>query len=212
VHVCRYCGLNEEAVAAHHEARRLDPNVATSLDQTLLMAGDVEELVSAERPPVPGGADAGIRIMGLGLSGRREEARQALVAMRETMRLPAFQAWVAYLMAWIDRRPADMREHLAALSALRIQEDPEAVFLQGWLFCDAGAHDTGVAHLQRAAAKGYFPVATLARSPQFDALRNDPTFRAVQAAAEIGRQRSLTAFRDAGGERLLGRHSMSGAA
>ncbi len=35
VHACRYCGLFEQSVAAHAEARRLDPNVTTSVEQTL---------------------------------------------------------------------------------------------------------------------------------------------------------------------------------
>ncbi len=44
VHACRYCGLYEQSIAAHAEARRLDPNVPTSFDQTLLMAGEIERL------------------------------------------------------------------------------------------------------------------------------------------------------------------------
>ncbi|NOT32850.1 MAG: hypothetical protein HOP12_01635 [Candidatus Eisenbacteria bacterium] len=47
VHACRYCGLFEQSIAAHHEARRLDPNVPTSLEQTLLMTGDLERLLAA---------------------------------------------------------------------------------------------------------------------------------------------------------------------
>ena len=68
VHACRYCGLNEQSIAAHAEARRLDPNVATSLDQTLLMVGDIERLVAADPPRVVAGADDGIRVIGLGLA------------------------------------------------------------------------------------------------------------------------------------------------
>ena len=52
VHACRYCGLYEESIAAHAEARRLDPNVPTSLEQTLLMTGDIERLLAVE--PAPG--------------------------------------------------------------------------------------------------------------------------------------------------------------
>src|SRR5688572_20189630 len=48
VHASRYCGLFEESIAAHAEARRLDPNVPTSLGQTLLMACDLERLLSVE--------------------------------------------------------------------------------------------------------------------------------------------------------------------
>jgi hypothetical protein len=69
VHTCRYCGLNDEAIAAHAEARRLDPNVATSLAQTLMMTGESERMLEAE-PPVTGGGDEGIRVMALGLAGR----------------------------------------------------------------------------------------------------------------------------------------------
>jgi len=45
---------------------------------------------------------------------------------------------------------------------------------------------------------------TLAASRQFDPLRHNPEFQALMAEAEAGRQASLTAFREAGGERLLG--------
>jgi hypothetical protein len=205
VHACRYCGLYEEAIAAHVEARRLDPNVPTSIEQTLLMTGDVDRLLAVERPLIDAGADTGIRVSGLGLAGRRDEARRAVVEMRQTMRVAAFQTWADCLTAWLDRRPADMLAFLSELSALKIQDDPEAIFQEGWLLCDVGEYEAGLARLQRAVAKGYFVAPTLARSPQFDALRSDPVFQSVLADAEAGRERALAAFRDAGGDRLLGR-------
>ena len=42
VHACRYCGLFEQAIDAHAEARRLDPNVPTSFEQTIMMSGDLD--------------------------------------------------------------------------------------------------------------------------------------------------------------------------
>ena len=84
--------------------------------------------------------------------------------MRQTSRIPAFQAWTDYLMAWLDRRPADMLAGIAALSALKIQDDPEAIFQEGWLLCDVGEHEQGLDHLRRAVAKGYFVAPTLAGS------------------------------------------------
>jgi tetratricopeptide (TPR) repeat protein len=205
VHACRYCGLYEQSVAAHVEARRLDPNVGTSLEQTLLMAGDVERLRSVEAPLVIAFADDGIRVIGLGLAGRRDEARRALLDMREVPRIPAFQAWTEYLMAWLDRRPEDMLIGISAFSPLKIQDDPEAIFQVGWLLCDVGEHDAGLGYLRRAVAQGYFVAPTLSGRPQFDALRSDPSFQALLAEAEAGRQQALAAFREAGGERLLGR-------
>jgi hypothetical protein len=204
VHACRYCGLYEQSIAAHAEARRLDPNVPTSLEQTLLMAGDIDRLMTVETPPVIAGADDGIRVIGLGLAGRRDEARQRLEVMRQSSRIPIFQAWIEYLMAWLDCRPADMSVNLSMFGALKIQDDPEAIFQEGWLLCDVGEHEKGLALVQRAVAKGYFVAPTLSSRPQFDALRGSPAFRALLEDAEAGRQRTLAAFRDAGGERLIG--------
>ena len=59
VHACRYCGLYEESIAAHAEARRLDPNVPTSVEQTLLMTGDIDRLLAVEPPRWSRGADDG---------------------------------------------------------------------------------------------------------------------------------------------------------
>jgi serine/threonine protein kinase/tetratricopeptide (TPR) repeat protein len=205
VHACRYCGLYDESIAAHVEARRLDPNVPTSFEQTVLMTGDIERLIAIERPKLIAGADDGIRISGLGLSGRLDEARLAVMEMRRTRRIPAFQTWTDYLLAWLDRRPADMIAGLSTLSGLKIQDDPEAIFQEGWLLCDAGEYDLGLGYLRRAVDKGYFVAPTLAHSRQFDTLRSDPAFQEMLADAEAGRARALASFRDAGGERLLGR-------
>ncbi len=212
VHTCRYGGLYEESIAAHAEARRLDPNISTSFEQTVLMTDDLERLLTVELPPAAGSGDEGIRVMGLALGGRRDEARQRLIAMRQSIRLPAFEQWTDYLMAWLDRRPSEMQVKLDRLKTLKIQQDPEAIFLEGWLQCEVGAHESGLENLQRAVAKGYYAAPTLVRSRHFDALRALPAFRAVLAQADAGRQRALTAFLDAGGERLVGRQAVRGAA
>lgn len=205
VHACRYCGLYDQSIAAHAEARRLDPNVPTSLEQTLLMTGELARLLTVAPPPLVAGADEGIRVIGLGLAGRRDEARHALQTMRRGSRLPAFVAWAEHLAAWLDRRGADMIAGMAGFSALKIQDDPEALFQEGWLLCDIGEHRVGLGLLEHAAAKGYFPIVTLESSSAFDALRGEPAFAAIVARAAAGRSQALAAFQEAGGEGLLGR-------
>ncbi len=204
VHACRYCGLYDQALAAHDEARRLDPNVPTSLEQTLLMAGDTDRLLAVETPRIIAGADDGIHVIALGLAGRRDEARARLERMRVASRIPLFSAWIDYLAAWLDRRPEEMAIRITSFETLKIREDPEAVFQEGWLLCDAGAHEPGLASLQRAVMNGYYVSPTLAARPQFDPLRDTPAFRALLAHADAGRARALQSFRDAGGERLIG--------
>jgi hypothetical protein len=168
------------------------------------MTGDIERILAVEPPQIVAGADDGIRVIGLGLAGRRDEARRLLLDMRARSRIKAFQSWTEYLMAWLDRRPADMVVGMSALGTLKIMDDPEAIFQEGWLLCDVGEHERGLAQLRRAVAKGYFVAPTLSRSPHFDALRTDPAFQELLAQAEAGRQHALAAFREAGGERLLG--------
>jgi eukaryotic-like serine/threonine-protein kinase len=204
VHACRYCGLYDQSIAAHAEARRLDPNVPTGVEQTFLMVGDVDRLLATEAPRVIAGADDGIRVIGLGLAGRRDEARAKLDTMRSHARIPAFESWIEFLAGWVDRRRESLNIRYSRFAGLRIQDDPEAIFLEGWLLCDAGELDAGLEFIQRAVAKRYYAVTTLSTSPQFDPLRGSSVFQSVLAEAEAGRNTSLDAFRAAGGERLLG--------
>jgi len=203
VHACRYCGLFEQSIAAHAEARRLDPHIPTGYEQTLLLAGDIDRLLAAD-PVEPGSADAAIRVVALGLAGRIDDARARLAAMQQFARIPAFRIWADHLGAWLDRRRQTMLEVPWVLGSLKIQDDPEAIFQEGWMLCDVGEHEAGLGYLQRAVARGYCAAATLAQSPQFDALRDTPAFRALLADAESGREAALAAFRAAGGERLVG--------
>jgi TolB-like protein len=205
VHACRYCGLFEQSMAAHEEARRLDPNVATSFEQTVMMTGDVERLLAVERRPGAGSGDSVIRVIGLGLAGRRDEALRMLAALRQAPQLPVFQSYAETLLAWLERRRADMLASLPNVGALKIMDDPEAIFQEGWMLCDVGEHERSLAQLRRAVAKGYSVTPTLSGSPAFDALRSNPAFQELLAEAEAGRQQALAAFRENGGERLLGR-------
>jgi tetratricopeptide (TPR) repeat protein len=204
VHVCRYGGLYDQSISAHREARRLDPNVPTSLEQTLLMTCDIDRLLAVEQPVLIAGADDIIRVIGLGLAGRFDEARRGLLEVRQASRLPAFQLYTDTLIAWIDRRPAGMARDVAPLGPLKIMEDPEAIFQEGWLLCDVGLHEQGLDCLRRAVGKGYFVAPTLAAAHSFDGLRSDSRFQALLLEAEAGRNRALAAFCEHSGEQLLG--------
>jgi hypothetical protein len=203
VHACRYCGLFEQAIDAHAEARRLDPHVPTSIEQTILMTGDIERLLAVERRAFDAGGDHGIRVIGLGLAGRRDEAREVLITMTQMSRIPTFHVWTAYLHAWLDRRVPDMLAGHDQLSSLKIMDDPEAIFQEGWLLCDVGEFDRGLEYLERAVSKGYYVAHTLER-PQFDGIRHESAFQAILEKAQEGRGHALNAFIGAGGERLLG--------
>jgi eukaryotic-like serine/threonine-protein kinase len=206
VHACRYCGLFDESLAAHAEARRLDPTIATSFLQTMLLNGDVDRLIALEPSErLLGGGDESMPVMVLGLSGRRDEARRALAAMGQD-RPHMFHEWrMSALSAWLDGRVEDMISTSAAFASMKFLDDPDVIFRLGWFFCDVGEHARGLESIKQAVGRGYFPAITLTKWPQFDALRDDPVFQALLADAEAGRQRARDAFREAGGDRLLAR-------
>jgi hypothetical protein len=151
------------------------------------------------------GADDGIRVVGLGLHGYRQEALAALGRMKSLPRVPLLKNWTDHLGAWLERRVPEMIDSIAMLSALAIFEDPEALFQEGWMLCDVGEHELGLSYLERGVGSGYLASPVLQRAPQFDALRGTPAFESLMVDAEGGRLRALEAFRNAGGETLLGR-------
>ena len=72
------------------------------------------------------------------------------------------------------------------------------------MLSNLGDREHGVAFLRRAVDRGFYAAPTLAASPAFDGLREDPAFIEVLAHAEAGRAKALAAYREAGGEELLG--------
>jgi hypothetical protein len=142
--------------------------------------------------------------MALGLAGRYAEARRILDDLRAGALLPAWKGWLDAITAWVDRRPEGVLAGIQALEGLTIAEDPEGLFQLGWMFSDLGERSEGVRFLRRAVDRGFYAAPTLAASPAFDGLRGDPAFLAVLAEAEAGRGKALAAYREAGGEELLG--------
>ena len=205
VHACRYCGLFDSRIAAHAEARRLDPNVPTSLEQTLLMAGDIDRLLAVEPPRRRRGRRRRHPGDRAGPGRPRDEARRRLLDMRQASRIPAFQSWIEYLLAWLDRRPPTWtRASIATSSA----EDPGR---------SGGDLPGGMAALRRRRARDRArpPAARgreglLRRADALEPIRSSTRCAATPRSKRCSRkpkraaQRALAAFREAGGERLLG--------
>ncbi|HSD65639.1 MAG TPA: protein kinase, partial [Vicinamibacteria bacterium] len=130
VHVCRYCGLLEASVAAHGEARRLDPGIGTGIQFTLLWMGAHDQIDDSPESVV----DLEPRLMSL-LWRRRAEDARALVARYETLTLaPQMSKLVATVTAQLTalRSPvsASREPFVQNLEdTLGRQVDPEAIFL-----------------------------------------------------------------------------------
>jgi len=197
VHACRYCGLLEASEAAHHEARRLDPHISTSVVYTWWTRGEMERVVGET-------SDAGdfeLRTMAFEALGRRAEARETLNVTTGSPLSPIFAGIRTGLLALLDGRP-EARAAFAELAATHT--DPEALFMYGT--CQARLADTGPAIATLAASvDGGFAVPRALRGHSWLAsVREDPGFTALLDRAEASRREAELAFREAGGPALLG--------
>jgi serine/threonine-protein kinase len=199
VHACRYCGLLKASVAAHEEARRLDPHIPTSLDYTLLLAGDLERLLEGPDGPL---SEAWPRLVGLLSAGRLADAK-ALFEKADVGRLPrGFQLSIDCLP------PAIAGDHDAAVAAaeraVAAHDDPEALFLFASFLAHAGESGRSLAVLSRVVDGGFFAVPALETGALFEGVRRVPEFQDVLSRARRGRDAAEAAFDEAGGRRLLG--------
>ncbi len=80
--------------------------------------------------------------------------------------------------------------------------DPEGLLLGALLMARGGAHDDALDFIERVTEAGFIP--PIREMPWFASLAGNERFEALMARAEDGRVRAARAFRDAGGEKLLG--------
>ncbi len=193
---CRYCGLVEASLAAHEEARRIDPHARTSIAFTLWAANDLEGVVRLADPQ-----DPELTIFALFALGRHEEAR-ALLAASPRSQVPVVAAVLGMTGLLLEGRSDEAARSLAQLHDLHF--DPEAIFMYSELLAPLGHAENAIRGMRTALDSGYNAWGILTRSRLLDPLRERPAFVDLVALSTERRRANLAAFRDAGGEALLG--------
>ena len=197
VHVCRYSGLLDASLAAHREAQRLDPNLATGVVHTLWNLGDFDGMLKQT------GSDAHMsRSFALLALGRKEEAIEAWedVAKGFGQQPPMVREWIEGVRRFLTLSE-DSGE--AVLKNVEGTDDPEEIFWLGTQAARLGMRE-GIALLARGVDAGYPAADALANHPWIEPIRGEPGFADVLDRAESARQEAAEAFREAGGPRLLG--------
>jgi tetratricopeptide (TPR) repeat protein len=197
VHACRYCGLFEASLAAHEEARRLDPHVPTSLAYTLFLAGDYERLFRTADTIL----DIEPRALGYFALGRREEARQLLQGLTGAHLPRIFRLAAEGLQAALDDRKDEIE---TVEAAIRAHTDPEALYMFATFLAALGRPDRALEVLRGVVGRGFAVAPALKRDPLLASVREDPAFAALVLDAEGARQEAHAAFARAGGRELLG--------
>jgi serine/threonine-protein kinase len=200
VHACRYAGLLDASLAAHAEARRLDPTVATSLEYTLLVLGEYEKFDELSLRTGPG--DSGAYIFSLAVRNQRDKAL-ALLESGTLERLPRIYRMSAKAsLSVFDDDPASAVRKLE--EAVAVFDDPEAIYFFGLHLVRVGALDRGLEVIGQAVNGGFSPAAALEKDPALAAVRGSSAFTAVLGAARRRQRTAQAIFERGGGPILLG--------
>ena len=201
VSTCRYCGLLKASLAAHDRARRLDPNVKTSVQHTLILAGEFE------RATVEAGGFASASAAVLALGGH-PDAIQYCRKNGERLRaanMTAFATLNDELLALLDGVGDPLALEAAAngvvAGGLR---DPEGFFYIGLQLAHFGRGNRAVELLSAAVDGGYFPYDAFNQLTWLEPLRQRDDFLAILRKAKHRHLQARAAFAEAGGAALLG--------
>ena len=194
---CRFCGLLEASVAAHERARKLDPQIATSVSQTHYQLGDYD---SALRDAAVGAwAIVG---MTLGTMGRTAEG---LAAFRKLEQSGLPVPMRALIVAWRAMLEGNRQESLdAAERCIQHYLDPEGVFYMGLIMAHLGESERALNVLSECMDQGFSSVHALLRNPWFDGLRSTAQFNELLKRGEALFVEADEAYRSAGGPQVLG--------
>lgn len=194
VHACRYCGLLDASLAADAQARRLDPQIATSVAQSYWMRGEFEKAIEG----FGHGFFDGLPYVSL---GRHDEALAAAArasAVVHDATTLEYQRILPLLLRGKHQECLDLLDTLAPRNP-----DPESIFHIARTYARLGATDAGATQFARAVDSGFLCVTTFERDEWLDPLRDHPDFVSSLARARLRHAAAVSKFRDAGGNRLL---------
>ena len=198
---CRYCGLLQASLAAHERARRLDPNAKTSVQHTLLMAGEFAR-ATAEAAGFGAASAAALALAGhpdaIRLCRRNGESLRAA-------NMPAFARLNDELVALLEGEGDALALETAANALIDGgMRDPEGLFYIGLELAHFGRGDRAVELLSAAVDGGYFPYDAFNRLAWLDPLRQRNDFPEILRKAKLRHIQARAAFTEAGSPALLG--------
>jgi len=194
-HALRYCGLLQASLAAARQARRLDPKVRVSDEQTWFMLGEYQNVVDYEHENVKF-----MRNLALLMLGRREEALKGFDHVDS--RTP--HLLVIYVKALAHLVRHEFAESRALMQKLMAIKDPEARFHLARQFAYLGDAEAALSALTAVIEDGFFCVPAFTRDPWLDPLRGMPRFAEVMRRAETRHRQAVISFLTAEGDRILG--------
>jgi DNA-binding winged helix-turn-helix (wHTH) protein/tetratricopeptide (TPR) repeat protein len=197
VQACRYCGLLDESIRAHHRARRLDPRIVTSVAHTFFLLGDYPSTLEWYPP----GALFYLDLAVLAASGREAEAAGLLA--RRSSPGGQFPALIESLRFFLQGDHARSLEIIRQALARRPVGDPEITFYLTRQLARDGAHADALRTLRGLVTEGFFCSAALRCDPWLRPLSHLPDFKDVLDLVLSREAEARAAFEAAGGHEVL---------
>jgi tetratricopeptide (TPR) repeat protein len=198
VQACRFCGLLDESIAAHHRARRLDSKAVTSVAHTFFLKGDYERSLETYGATAGYYLDAAI----LTLTGREADAAE-LLARRHSSGVRA--GWMRTLMDSLRALLEGEREKSAQLVRRALAEparDPEVKFYLARHLARSGAHREALDTIRDLVAEGFFCSTALVCDPWLQPLTGLPDFQDVRDAVLLREADARAAYAASSGDRV----------
>ncbi|HLJ73602.1 MAG TPA: protein kinase, partial [Thermoanaerobaculia bacterium] len=197
VTACRFGGMLEASLAADQRARRLDPQIVTSVTYTYWMLGDYPRVIEFARdavdfPLLMARAETGQRE--LVVAEMREHAAKTDGSERDIL--------LAIAGSLAGDREATMKA--STLSQRAQIPDPEHWFVWTTRLALVQEKEMTLKGLQEAIGGNFCCDEFLKNSRSFDFLRSDPEFQRLIEHSADRHRRAVALFRQAGGEELLG--------
>ena len=149
VHACRYCGLLDASEAADERARRLDPNVSTSIAQTYLQKREWDRAIAADTSKTPIA-----KVLALVYGDRRAEAAELLRALVGRDLPASLRTLLDGLLGFVKGDRAPLVDAIHRMIDSSVGADPEALYHWAGALTDAGDHDSALGFLERALDAG----------------------------------------------------------
>jgi serine/threonine-protein kinase len=202
VQACRYCGLLNESVAADRSARRLDPNVKTSVAYTFRYLNDVQAALDH-----CASSDEYAIALAWAPPGREREAIAGL-REREEINPPGRlrRGVILSFRTYLEGKCGQSLDAIEQCLGLGFR-DPEARFALGVLQAKLNEPQRAFETISQALEEGYICYYPLLHHPWLDSLRSYSKFPELAGLAAERGSRAQAVFLEGGGDRLLGVHN-----
>src|SRR5579872_2430770 len=197
-HASRYCGLLQASLEASHQARRLDPNISTTVIHTYFAIGNYQGALDASKQDF--GYFTPLR---LAMLGRVEEA---IALMKEKEPVVTERLGRVFLISLRTLLEGDREASLAASDELIEAgfKDPEGRYYLARQLAYLGDIARATLVLRATVDGGYFCYPQMASDPWLNPVRGDAGFSRIIDEAHALHQEAIDVFKAEGGPRLLG--------